>query len=82
MTELNKAVSESERKKSFECEKCGKVCKSKGDLSNKTHKFETWRTKGTCDYHLDKITIVEAIKARIIRKDIYNNLIRRQTPLS
>lgn len=38
--EFNEAVTEIDGKKSFECEKCGKICKSKGGLTRHTYSSE------------------------------------------
>ena len=68
--EFNEAVTEMEGKKSFECEKCGKICKSKGGLTRHTNsKHFDLTSEVTHNSNFDKDTIdgfVEAIKARII----------------
>ena len=74
--EFNEAVTEIEGKKSFECEKCGKICKSKGGLTKHTNSkhAEPKTADETCN--LDKDTVdgfVEAIKARIIDEGLYDN---------
>jgi uncharacterized C2H2 Zn-finger protein len=76
--EFNEAVSEIEGKKSFECDKCDKVCKSKGGLTRHTNsKHGEPKKRATTNLgNLDKETVdgfVEAIKARIIKEDIYNS---------
>jgi uncharacterized C2H2 Zn-finger protein len=76
--EFNEAVSEIEGKKSFECDKCDKVCKSKGGLTRHTNsKHGEQNKRATTNLgNLDKETVdgfVEAIKARIIKEDIYNS---------
>ena len=75
--EFNEAVTETEGKKSFECEKCGKICKSKGGLTRHTNsKHFDLTSEVTHKCNLDKDTIdgfVEAIKARIIDEGLYDN---------
>ena len=77
--EFNEAVTEIEGKKSFECEKCGKICKSKGGLTrhtNSKHFDLTSAAEVTHKSNLDKDTIdgfIEAIKARIIDEGLYDN---------
>ena len=70
------AVTEIEGKKSFPCDKCDKVCKSKGGLTrhkNSKH-AEQENLEESCVVLLDEDTVcgfVEAIKARIIEEDLY-----------
>ena len=70
-------MTEIEGKKSFECEKCGKICKSKGGLTRHTNsKHFNLTSEVAHKSNLDKDTIdgfVEAIKARIIGECLYDN---------
>lgn len=76
--EFVEAVVEIEGKKSFQCEQCGKVCKSKGGLTrhtNSKHGKQGSNASGETA-PLDKETVdgfVEAIKTRIIDEDIYGS---------
>ena len=76
--EFNEAATEIEGKKSFDCKKCGKICKSKGGLTrhmNSKH-VESESAEVTHNCCLDKDTVdgfVEAIKARIIDEGLYDS---------
>ena len=73
--EFNEAVMEIEGTKSFECEICGKICKSKGGLTKHTNSKHA-DPDVTHKNNLDKDTVdgfVEAIKARIIDEGLYDN---------
>ena len=76
--EFDEAMTGIEGKKSFECEKSGKICKSKGGLTKHTNSkhAEPKTADATINCNLDKDTVdgfVEAIKARIIDKGLYDN---------
>ena len=71
-------MTEIESKKSFDCEKCGKICKSKGGLTrhmNSKH-VESESAEATHNSCLDKDTVdgfVEAIKVRIMDEGLYDS---------
>ena len=74
--EFIEAVTEIEGKKSFPCDKCGKVCKSKAGLTRHTNSKHTDITQETSLEPLDEdivYSFVEAIKARIIDEDLYGS---------
>ena len=77
---FNDAMLEMEGKKSFHCDVCSKVCKSKGGLTrhhNSKHAGDTSakiRDENNTDTALDQSAVdgfVERIKTRIIEEDLY-----------